>query len=56
LNQAAQESGQEALSIVNSVLQNNPRANMTYYEDIAREAQSHGHDELASRNRLLAEL
>jgi len=56
LNQVGGEKGEEALSIVKSALQNNIRANITYYEGLAREAENNGLNELASRNRLLAKL
>lgn len=56
LNQVGGEKGEQALGIVKSALQNNIRANMTYYEGLAKEAENNGEHELASRNRLLAKL
>ncbi len=56
LHQISKEKGAEALTIVKSALQNNIKANMTYYEELAKQAEKNGQHELASRNGLLAKL
>lgn len=56
LNQQADKKGDKALKIVNDAIRNNIKANMTYYEGLAKAAQQNGQKDLASRNRLLARL
>ena len=56
LNQVGAQKGGEGLRMVKSTLQNNIKANIAYYESLAKEAESIGHKELAAKNRLVAEL
>jgi hypothetical protein len=54
LNKVGAESGDKALKIVQDNFQNNVKANMTYYEDLAHEAEKSGQKKFASQHRLLA--
>jgi hypothetical protein len=56
LNKAAAENGDEALKIVKENFQNNVKANLTYYEGLAEEAEKSGQKKLASKHRLLVSL
>lgn len=56
LNEIGKAKGEESLEIVRHALHNNIKANVTYYEGIAVEAQKIGQTELANRNKLLAKL
>ncbi|AFU58982.1 hypothetical protein Ngar_c20500 [Candidatus Nitrososphaera gargensis Ga9.2] len=56
LNQLGREKGDEALKIIKEALRNNTKANITYYQEFAKEAKENGHVELASQNMLLARL
>jgi hypothetical protein len=56
LNQVGQEKGDQALNIVRGAIQNNLDANVTYYEELAKQAEQNGQTELAAKNRLLARL
>jgi len=56
LNNVAEEKGEQALQAVKKAVENNLNANVTYYEDVAKEADRNGEHQLATRNRLLAKL
>lgn len=56
LNQMGQEKGEEAIKIIKEAMLNNIKANITYYQGLAKEAEGNGHTELASQNMLLARL
>lgn len=56
LNRVGAESGEKAVKIVKDNFQNNIQANVTYYEDLAEEAEKNGQKNLASRHRLIAKL
>ena len=56
LNEIGKAKGEQSLEMVRHALHNNIKANVTYYESIANEAQKNGQTELANRNKLLAKL
>jgi hypothetical protein len=56
LNQIGTEKGDEALQIVKDAIENNVKANIAYYENLAKEAEDNGLDELAAKHKLLARL
>ena len=56
LSEVGAKKGDEALVVVKKALENNIKANITYYESLAGEAEKNGLSTLASRNRLLARL
>jgi hypothetical protein len=56
LNQVGAEKGDKALQIVKDAIENNLKANITYYENIVNAAEENGLTELASRHLLMARL
>lgn len=56
LNQIGREKGKDASRIVKETFQNNIKANLSYYESIAKNADENEQHEIAATNRLMAKL